>query len=87
MKSTINAWISFSVKFQIGSSYWINTPIEDAVFMSSTGDGGNTFSTSSSKIYKGLGIILQGKVSTFFYSVILIPWVQLFESQLVLTMD
>ena len=35
----------------------------------------------------GLGIILQGKVSPFFFSVILIPWVQLFESQLVLTMD
>ena len=55
MKSTINAWISYSVKFQRGSSYWINTPIEDTVFMSSTGDGGNTFSTSSSKPYKGLG--------------------------------
>ena len=35
--------------------------------MSSTGDGGNIFSTSSSKIYKGLGIILQGKVSPFFF--------------------
>ena len=86
MKSTINAWISYSVKFQRGSSYWINTTIEDTVFMSSTGDGGNTFSTSSCKIYKGLGIILQGKVSTFFLSVILILWVQLFESRLVLTM-
>ena len=86
MKSTINAWISYSVKFQIGSSYWVNTPIEDTVFMSSTGDGENTFSTSSSKLYKGLGTILQGKVSTFFFSVILIPWVQLFESRLVLTM-
>ena len=54
--------------------------------MSSTGDGENTFSTTSSKLYKGLGIILEVKVSTFLFSVILIPWVQLFESRLVLTM-
>ena len=85
MISTINAWIG--AKLQIGSSYWINTPIEDTVFMSSTGVGENTFSTTSSKLYKGLGIILEVKVSTFLFSVILIPWVQLFESRLVLTMD